>query len=556
MNLAAGAILQSGKYIVQSISSQGGDPVYQSLHAGLDQTVILQTLSEEASADPERQQQFLSAAKQLAHCSHPHLVRLLDVFQEDTMPFAVLEWVPGQTLADQVQASQPLSEASAVRYIRQVASALQTLHRQGLIHQRVKPQNIVLKSETDEAVLTGFRIADQGRSPLIKFPETDSKPFSPEAEAAPAFLPPPDPSTDIQALTITLYYLLTGQHPATRTVDFVSLNQTTLDQSSLIALRQLHPQLSPGVEQAILKGLQPAHLRPQSVSEWLDILDNLHPNPLILEPFEPDHIIPLPLGAAQTNGHSVEILGNVTAESSQDDRSPSTEPILPQFDDLAAGLTKVPTAIVPRPILPEPPQPAPQPTRWLPIAMLVTAAIAGIGGAGLGLALRLDAPGETRSGTTGFGRDQTFPAIEDWPGTDTYDFESDVNIPVERRPSASGDPTDYGIENFTPEYDPEYELEYGAESALESESEPLPVEEPALTESEPPLKVEPLPESVEPLEPLDIAPIPTEPPAATDPSLYPPVDSNRGPNVRSVSPPPAAIAPTPLPDPEPPVTVP
>jgi serine/threonine protein kinase len=555
MNLAAGAVLQSGKYIVQSISSQGGDPVYQSLHAGLDQTVILQTLSEEASANPERQQQFLSAAKQLAHCSHPHLVRLLDVFQEDTMPFAVLEWVPGQTLADRVQASQPLSEADAVRYIRQVASALQTLHRQGLVHQRVKPQNIVLKSETDEAVLTGFRIADQGRSPLVKFPEIDSTPSSPDAEAA--FLPPPDPSTDIQALTITLYYLLTGQHPATRTVDFISLNQTTLDQSSLIALRQLHPQLSPGVEQAILKGLQPAHLRPQSISEWLDILDNLHPNPLILEPFEPGNTIPSPLGAAQTNGHSLgQSLGNATAESSQDDRSPSTEPILPQFDDLAAGLTKVPAAIVPRPILPEPPQPVHQPTRWLPVAMLVTAAIAGIGGAGVGLALRLDAPGETRSGTTGFGRDQTFPAIEDWPGADTYDFESDVNIPVERRPSASGNPTDYGIENFTPEYDPEYDPEYGAESDLEFEPEPLPAEEPALTESEPPLKVEPLPESVEPLEPLDIAPLPTEPPASTDPSLYPSVDSNRGPNVRSVSPAPAAIAPTPLPDPEPPSTAP
>ncbi|NJO72976.1 MAG: serine/threonine protein kinase [Leptolyngbyaceae cyanobacterium RM1_406_9] len=545
MNLAAGAVLQSGKYVVHSVLGQGDDLIYQATHSGLDQTVLLQTLREEPDRDlTQRQQQFLMTAKQLAQCSHPHLARLLDVFQEDTIPFAVLEYVSGQTLADRVQSSHPFAEAVAVQYIRQIASALQALHRQGLVHQRVKPQNIVLKRGTGEVVLTGVQIADQGRSPFTQFPSLKNSESSTSIEAAPAFLPPPDPSTDIQALTITLYYLLTGQHPATRTIDFVSLNQTALDQSSLIALRQLHPQLSPGVEQAILKGLQPAHLRPQSISEWLDILDNLHPNPLILEPFEPiDSFSSLPK-SVQTNGHSLETsLSDEAEDSSGSDRPPTTEPLLPQFDDLAAGLTRVST-VVPRPILPEPPQPVHKPVRWLPIALVMTSAIAAIGGAGFGLALRLNTPGDTSNGTTGFGRDQTFPPIEDWPGADTYDFESEVDIPVERRPSASGDSTDYGIENFTPEYDPDYEPEYDLEYDPGLESEPLPLEEePTLTESEPPLKVEPLP-NVESLEPLDIAPLPTEPSTSPDSNLYPSLDPNRNPNVRSV-------APTPLPDPAP-----
>jgi serine/threonine protein kinase len=550
MNLTAGAVLQSGKYIIQSVFSQSELGVtYQATHSGLDQTVTLQTLREGGSVEElaQRSQQFLTAARQFARCQHPHLVRLLDIFEEDTLPFAVLEHLPGQPLSERVQASQPLSEAAATHYIRQIASALQVLHRQGLVHRNVKASNIVLKREADDqGVLTGFGIVEQLRSPLT--------PLLVQTAA----LPQADPSVDIQALTVTLYYLLTRQHPATRSVDLASFNQTTLDDSSLVALRQLHPKISAGVEQAILKGLQPAHLRPQSIGEWLENLDHLHPDLIPLEAFQPTHDFAFASVPALTNGHlSLDTLTNTPTDTPTDtpteagqmgDRPFTTKPSLPQFEDLAAGLTQVPMAAVPRPILPEPPQPVRQPVRWLPIALVMTAAIATLGGAGFGLALRLDAPSDPNGNTTGFGRDQSFPPIEDWPGADTYDFEPGNDIPVERRPS-SGDSTDYGIDNFTPEYDPEYD----PTSEPEYAPEPLPIEEdPSLAESDPPLKVEPLPESVESLDPLDIAPLPVEPSPLSPPSsLYPSVNSSPNPNVRSTSPQAAPSAlDLPLPEPE------
>uniref|UniRef100_A0ACD5H1V3 Protein kinase domain-containing protein n=1 Tax=Desertifilum tharense IPPAS B-1220 TaxID=1781255 RepID=A0ACD5H1V3_9CYAN len=70
-------------------------------------------------------------AQRLAKCAHPNIVKVLDFFEESGLSFIVMEYIPGQTLAELIKSGQPLPEVKAVHYLRQVAEALSVVHQNG-----------------------------------------------------------------------------------------------------------------------------------------------------------------------------------------------------------------------------------------------------------------------------------------------------------------------------------------------------------------------------------------------------------------------------------------
>ncbi len=276
MQLTAGKVLQNGKYVLDTVIGQGGFGItYKATHSLLGQTVVIKTLQQNLRQQENYgyfEQQFIGEAQRLAKCQHPHIVRVLDFFQEDGQPFIVMDYIPGPTLAELVQPSQPLPEAQAIHYMHQIGAALSTVHQNGLLHRDVKPQNIIRREGTDSVILIDFGIA---REFTLGVTQTQTGMLS-------AGYAPPEqyvlrqkrsPATDIYALAATLYCLVTGQPPVPAVLR---------DRYPLSTPRQLVPHLSAAIEQAILRGLEmDAQKRPQTVESWLNLLpdQNYTPEP-------------------------------------------------------------------------------------------------------------------------------------------------------------------------------------------------------------------------------------------------------------------------------------
>lgn len=267
MNITVGKVLQNGKYVLDGAIGQGGFGItYKATHNYLGQTVVIKTLNEELRREGyfERfQQQFVAEAQRLAKCQHPNIVRVLDFFEEQGQSFIVMDYIPGSTLAELVTPGQPLVEAQAIRYIRQIGSALKVVHQNGLLHRDVKPQNVIRREGTETVILIDFGIAreftpgvTQTHTGVLSAGYAPIEQYLPQARRSPA--------TDVYALAATLYFLLTGQPPVAAALR---------DRISLPNPSQLNPNINRQTEQAILRGMEmEAAKRPQTIENWLSLL--------------------------------------------------------------------------------------------------------------------------------------------------------------------------------------------------------------------------------------------------------------------------------------------
>ena len=261
--------LQSGKYTLEQELGRGGFGItIKATHNYLGQPVVIKTLNESLSQHPnfaDFKNKFQDEAKRLALCVHPNIVRVSDFFVEDGQPYMVMDYIPGQTLAEVVFGGQPLPEAIATHYIRQIGNALMVVNQNNLLHRDIKPQNIMLRQDTKEVILIDFGIArefiagkTQIHTNLVSDGYAPPEQYLPQGKRTAA--------TDVYGLAATLYTLLTGKVPvpAPRRV-----------QEEMPTPRELQPQLSATVNQAVLKGmtLEIQH-RPQTVDEWLELLSD------------------------------------------------------------------------------------------------------------------------------------------------------------------------------------------------------------------------------------------------------------------------------------------
>ncbi len=278
MDPLIGKTLQEGKYTLEQELGNGGFGItFRATHHYLGQGVVIKTLNESLRRHPkfsEFQSKFRDEARRLALCVHPNIVRVSDFFIEDGLPFMVMEYIPGQTLEAVVFPNHPLPEATAIHYIRQVGAALRIVHRNGLLHRDVKPENVILRQDTQEVVLIDFSIAreftpglTQTHTSMISAGYAPIEQYIPQAQRSPA--------TDVYGLAATLYALLTAQVPVASILR--ALNSPTENRQPMPSPRDLHPQLSSATNQAVMQGMAvEAYHRPASVDEWLSLLPQPH----------------------------------------------------------------------------------------------------------------------------------------------------------------------------------------------------------------------------------------------------------------------------------------
>ncbi len=277
MKLAAGTVLQNGKYLLNhALGRESFSMTYRATQNDLQHPVVIKTLhpSLKASVNFARlQERFIEVTRQLARNQHPSVVRIVDFFEEGGLPFMVMEYVPGNTMAEVIQAGGRILKPEAVHYARQLGGALRLIHDRGLYHGNIKPQNIVRRQGTNLAVLVGFGISHE----LTLARSTAHEYSAPERTT----VPQPTPAIDLYGLSATLSYMLTGYPLGAQ-----DLSPAALTSDSLL-------------ERAIVQGLaRDPHRRPPTISAWLELLPAdtlpLMPPQSHVKPGPPSAIVPPP----------------------------------------------------------------------------------------------------------------------------------------------------------------------------------------------------------------------------------------------------------------------
>ncbi len=200
-----------GEYrLVERLGAGGMGEVYRAVHETLGRTVAIKVLTE-ALADPSFVERFLNEARIQASLVHPSIVTLYDFIQVGGRPAIVMEYVDGDTVADHLRhhGSMPLDRALVV--FRAVVDAVRHVHAHGIIHRDIKAHNVKL-AEDGTVKLLDFGIAKSTGSPHL----TQKGQFIGTMHAcAPEQLrgEPADQRSDVWALGVLLYELVTGRVP-------------------------------------------------------------------------------------------------------------------------------------------------------------------------------------------------------------------------------------------------------------------------------------------------------------------------------------------------------
>ncbi|WP_027254931.1 serine/threonine-protein kinase [Planktothrix agardhii] len=275
MSWTPGYKLRQRPYIIERILGQGGFGItYKAKHLQLDHQVVLKTPNSGLQNDPEYPkyvQRFIQEGQTLAKLgqnSHPHIVRVSDLFEENGLHCLVMDLIAGQSLWEFVQTKGRLSEADAVNIIRQIADALVMVHNAGIIHRDAHPANIMLRNNTS-AVLIDFGLAAEIMPRVMSSKHPANKNFAPYEQ----FLEGSGkPTVDVYCLAASLYYAITGQLP-TQALTRKLKNQALIPPNKIV-------KISDKINEAILKGLglEPEK-RPQTMAEFLRLLD-IQPQPV------------------------------------------------------------------------------------------------------------------------------------------------------------------------------------------------------------------------------------------------------------------------------------
>ncbi|MEQ8385698.1 MAG: bifunctional serine/threonine-protein kinase/formylglycine-generating enzyme family protein [Coleofasciculus sp. A1-SPW-01] len=261
---------KSRPFVVDCILGEGGFGItYRVHHQFLNQDFVIKTPNARLQNDPDYPKylnRFIQEGQRVAkicHDPHPHIVRVTDLFEEAGIHCLVMDYVPGESLWKYVQNQGALSEAQAVRYIRQIGDALRVVHKAGLVHRDATPLNIMVRSP-EKAVLIDFGIA-KGLIPTTSTTtdKAGNQGFAPYEQIG---LGSREVMVDVYTLAASLYYGVTGQRPVG------SLGRKMCN-AELVPPQQIISGLSDATNQAILSGmaLEPED-RPQSIEAWLALL--------------------------------------------------------------------------------------------------------------------------------------------------------------------------------------------------------------------------------------------------------------------------------------------
>jgi len=214
---------------------------------------------------------LIKEAHIISGLQHPHIVRVLEVFEENNTAYVAMHFIQGLSLKEVIEKKGKLAEKDALKYITHIAQALDTVHRQNVLHLDVKPGNILIETATDKAFLIDFgaskRYDSSSHEETSTTPAAKSKGYAPPEQYLDGGVSLFSPATDVYALGATLYRMLTGTLPP----ESLALMN---DLAELVPPRKINPAISINIEKAILKAM--ALKRKDRFQTCAELVDNLN----------------------------------------------------------------------------------------------------------------------------------------------------------------------------------------------------------------------------------------------------------------------------------------
>ncbi len=275
MNLV-GKMLDNRYEILEKIGNGGMATVYKAKCHVLNRYVAVKILKDEFTTDSDFIKKFNSEAQSAASLTHPNIVSIYDVGNEDNLYYIVMELIQGKTLKEIIVEDGILSWKWSVNIAIQIASALEVAHKNNIIHRDIKPHNIII-TEDGIAKVTDFGIAKAvSNSTITAFGTTIGSVhyFSPE-HAKGGFT---DAKSDLYSLGIVLYEMLTARVPFDAdTPVSVALKQV---QEEPVEPIKYNSEIPNSVNMIILKAMQKnPNCRYQNATEMLQDLRRALKNP-------------------------------------------------------------------------------------------------------------------------------------------------------------------------------------------------------------------------------------------------------------------------------------
>lgn len=207
--LKTGMIIAERYEILGKIGTGGMADVYKAKDHKLNRFVAVKVLKQEFREDTTFIRKFRSEAQAAAGLTHPNIVNVFDVGDDDGVYYIVMELIEGITLKEYIAKKGKLSIKEATSIAIQVSMGLEAAHNHGIVHRDVKPQNIIISTD-GKVKVTDFGIARAASSNTISSNVMGSVHYSSPEQVRGGYS---DEKSDIYSLGITLYEMVTGRVP-------------------------------------------------------------------------------------------------------------------------------------------------------------------------------------------------------------------------------------------------------------------------------------------------------------------------------------------------------
>ena len=267
-----GKVLDDRYRLVERLAAGGMGVVYRAERLGLARLVAVKFLHRSSAFVPGHRARFEREAAAMSRVTHPNLVSIIDFGSSDGVPYLVMDYHPGVSLRQALKEGA-MEGRRAVFVARQILAGIGSAHASGVVHRDLKPGNVLLAGSPGEDLV---KILDFGVAKLL---EGDGSPSDLSAVAGyvlgtPEYMSPEqarceriDQRTDIYAVGVLLYEMLTGRLPFQAEGDLALLHKHI--EETPRALRALVPEISPELEAATLCALEKSpDRRWQSAAEF------------------------------------------------------------------------------------------------------------------------------------------------------------------------------------------------------------------------------------------------------------------------------------------------
>ncbi len=279
--IGIGTVLGDRYEIIEKIGSGGMAHVYKAHCRVLNRHVAIKVLRDEFVDDEAFARRFTTEAQAAAPLSHANIVSVFDVCSEGNLRYIVMELVEGITLKSYIDGHAPIPWETAVAIMQQICEALECAHKHGVVHQDIKPQNIILTPDGVVKVMD-FGIAHATNASTIQAGNADgvfgSVHYCSPEQARGGFT---DAKTDIYSAGVVLYEMLTSRVPFdAQTPVAVALKHM---QEDAVPPSTIHPDMPMDLEIVVFKAMcREKHSRYASATEMLRdlnyVLDGVHVN--------------------------------------------------------------------------------------------------------------------------------------------------------------------------------------------------------------------------------------------------------------------------------------